>query len=148
MFISYISKGNEVIYTDTNPIFKSSIAAIAFLNIFRPFRLAKGVIYHKEYWITCTWEVLSVLIGCMLRGALGGTWYRNTVRKIGKYRNSTKYRYRRYDWSRSLRVCHVKHVCTRNQPQTLRENMRRPWIDQFNDWKAQSLPLSVKSLKY
>ena len=48
MFISYISKGNGVIYTDTNPIFKSSIAAIAFLNIFRPFRLAKGVIYHKE----------------------------------------------------------------------------------------------------
>ena len=49
MFISYISKGNGVIYTDTNPIFKSSIAAIAFLNIFHPFRLAKAVIYHKEY---------------------------------------------------------------------------------------------------
>ena len=30
---------------------------------------------------------------------------------------------------------YLKHFCTSNQPQPLRENVRRPQIDQYNDRK-------------
>ena len=47
-------------------------------------------------------------------------------------------------WPSHLFV-YLKHECTSNQPQPLRENARRPQIDQYNDKKAQAfdaLPIS------
>ena len=54
--------------------------------------------------------------GPLTRGTLGGTQYRNTVRKIGKYRNTVlkvveKYRYRNYDRSRLFKVVTISRVC-------------------------------------
>ena len=34
---------------------------------------------------------------------------------------------------------YLKHVYTRNQPQLLPENVRRPWTDWYSDQKASSL---------
>ena len=68
------------------------------------------------------------------------TQYRNTVRKIGKYRNTVP----KIDeililhlfsvpftWSciQSRVFVYLKHLCTSNQPQPLRGNVRRPRID-------------------
>ena len=72
--------------------------------------------------------------------------YRDTVRKIGKYRN-TVYKNRRntdtvfmigHDYSKlypSRVFACLKHFCTSNQPQPLRGNVRGPRIDR-NDRKG------------
>ena len=90
----------------------------------------------------------------------GGHWgVPNTTIPYEKLTNTeipcrkwTKYRYRIYDRWRLLnvvsisRVFFVKHVYTRNQPQPSWENVRRSWIDLYNDWKARSLDvLSISS---
>ena len=87
------------------------------------------------------------------RGTLKGTQYRNTVWKIGKYRNtvskmdeipiphlsSVTLTYNVVSISRVFFFFYLKHLYTRNQPWPSRENMRRSRIDRYNDRKARSL---------
>lgn len=35
---------------------------------------------------------------------------------------------------------YLKHECTSNQPKPLRENVRRPQIDRYNDKKSPGIP--------
>ena len=85
---------------------------------------------------------------------MGGTQYRNAVRKIGKYRNTVSTideisEYRIYDWSCLLnvvsisRVFYLKHVYNRNQPQPSRENGSSR-IDRYNDRKARLLNFIIE----
>ena len=95
-----------------------------------------------------TWRKVTTLeSNAMLAGTLVGTQYRNTVRKIGNYdteiacQKSTKYRYRFYFGHAYFKLypsrvfVYSKHLCTSNQPQPLRGNVRRPQIDRYNDRK-------------
>ena len=145
MFISYISKGNGLIYTDTNSIFKSSIAAIDFLNILRPFRLAKAVIYHKEYWLTC--ERFCVFWSAACWG--GNRGVRGTAIPYEKLGN-TEIR-RNTDTAFMIgRVLYVFATSSMYAPENNVRHYEKTWEDlgQFNDWKAQSIPLSLKSLTF
>ena len=88
----------------------------------------------------------------ILRGTLGGTQYHNNVRKIGKYQNTVSkidkipithsdlFEGRGSCTQATFMIGHVylklypyhvfvylKHLCTRNQPQTSRENVTGPW---------------------
>ena len=79
-------------------------------------------------------------------GRGGGTQYRNTVRKIGKYRNTVS----KID---EIPIPHfmIGHAYltfypTRNQPQPSRENVTRSRIDRYSDRKARLLDvLSIPS---
>ena len=82
----------------------------------------------------------------MLGETLGGTQYRNTVKKnlqVPKYRVKNPrntdtafifgYAYLKFYPSRLF--VYLKHLCTSNEPQPLRGNVRRPRIDRYNDRK-------------
>ena len=100
-----------------------------------------------ENWIQYTY--------CNRRGTLGGTQYRNTVRKIGKSRNTvSKMDEIPTPHLRSVYPSvffffffffYLKHACARNQPQPSRENVRRSEIDRYNDRKARSLDVLLIS---
>ena len=80
----------------------------------------------------------------MLEGTLGGTQYRNTIGKIGKYRVKNRrntdtafifgHAYLKLYPSRVF--VYLKDLWTSNQPQPLRGNVRRPRIDRYNDRKG------------
>ena len=90
------------------------------------------------------------------RGTLGGTQYRNTVRKIGKSRNTVskmdeiptphlRWVYPSVFLFLFLFFFYLKHAYARNQPQPSRENVRRSGIDRFNDRKARPLDVLLIS---
>ena len=88
---------------------------------------------------------------------MGGTQYRNTVRKIGKSRNTVSKMDEiptphlrsvypsRFFFFLLLLFFYLKHVYARNQPQPSRENVRRSGIDRYNDRKARSLDVLLIS---
>ena len=86
-------------------------------------------------------KVTKLESNAMLGGTLGGTQYRKKNGQIPKYRVKNRrnidtafifgHAYSKLYPSRVF--VYLKHLCTSNQPQPLRGNVRRPRIDRYND---------------
>ena len=95
------------------------------------------------------WEVLRFLIGCMLRGEWGGGGVRGTAIPYEKLGN-TEIR-RNTDTAFMIgRVLYVFATSSMYAPENNLRHYEKTWEDlgQFNDWKVQSIPLSLKSLTF